>query len=156
MKGGLVVVAWALKALAAAGVLPSLPEMRVVIVADEEVGSPEGQAIIRESIQGAKGRARVRGRTKGRSRHHSPQGNGLDDAHRPRQGAHAGIAHKEGVNALWALAKLVDRVQMLDGLPSRRHRERRKVVRGTSKTRFRIAPRQSSIFGSRRGPTPKR
>ncbi|HVH46531.1 MAG TPA: M20/M25/M40 family metallo-hydrolase, partial [Labilithrix sp.] len=55
MKGGLVVVVWALKALAAAGVLTSLPGLRVVIVADEEVGSPEGQAIIRNSIDGARG-----------------------------------------------------------------------------------------------------
>src|SRR4029078_1499446 len=50
MKGGLVVVAWALKALAAAGVLGSLPGVRLVIVADEEVGSPEGQSIIQRTI----------------------------------------------------------------------------------------------------------
>src|SRR4051794_632696 len=50
MKGGLVVVAWALRALAQVGALPSL---RVVIVADEEVGSPEGQGIIREAIAGS-------------------------------------------------------------------------------------------------------
>src|SRR4029078_1562683 len=46
MKGGLVVVAWALQALAHTGTLSSLPGIRIVIVADEEVGSPEGKAII--------------------------------------------------------------------------------------------------------------
>src|SRR5688572_29272235 len=39
MKGGLVVVAWALKALAQTKGLAALPPVRVVIVSDEEVGS---------------------------------------------------------------------------------------------------------------------
>ena len=43
MKGGLVVVAWALKALAETGALALLPGLRVVIVSDEEVGSPESR-----------------------------------------------------------------------------------------------------------------
>src|ERR1043165_8727042 len=52
MKGGLVVVAGALKALAAVGALTSLPGLRVVVVADEVVGSPEGQDVIRQAIRG--------------------------------------------------------------------------------------------------------
>jgi glutamate carboxypeptidase len=53
MKGGLVVVAWALKALAQSGGLDAIAPIRLVIVADEEVGSPEGQGIIKNAIAGA-------------------------------------------------------------------------------------------------------
>src|SRR3954469_12417635 len=47
MKGGLVVVAFALQALHHAGGLGAIPGIRMAIVADEEVGSPEGQQVIR-------------------------------------------------------------------------------------------------------------
>src|SRR5262249_30002994 len=42
MKGGIIVVAWAIKALAATVGLDAIAPLRVVIVADEEIGSPEG------------------------------------------------------------------------------------------------------------------
>ncbi len=113
MKGGLVVVAWALKALAAAGVLTSLPGMRVVIVADEEVGSPEGQSIIRDSIQGAQGALVFEAGRKGDLVITRRKGTGAMTIVAHGKVAHAGNAHKEGVNAVWALAKLVDRVQSL-------------------------------------------
>jgi len=113
MKGGLVVVAWALKALAAAGVLTSLPGLRVVIVADEEVGSPEGQAIIREATQGARGALVFEAGRKGDLVITRRKGTGAMTIRAHGKAAHAGNAHKEGVNALWALAKLVDRVQGL-------------------------------------------
>src|SRR6516164_4006840 len=54
MKGGLVVVAFALKALAETGSLVLLPGLRIVIVSDEEVGSPEGQSVIKRAIDGAR------------------------------------------------------------------------------------------------------
>jgi glutamate carboxypeptidase len=113
MKGGLVVVAWALKALANAGILTSLPGMRVVIVADEEVGSPEGQAIIRDAIQGARGALVFEAGRKGDLVITRRKGTGAMTLVAHGKAAHAGNAHKEGVNALWVLAKLVDRVQML-------------------------------------------
>jgi glutamate carboxypeptidase len=113
MKGGLVVVAWALKALAATGVLPSLPGVRVVIVADEEVGSPEGQSIIREAIRGAQGALVFEAGRKGDLVITRRKGTGAMKLVAHGRAAHAGNAHKEGVNALWALAKIVDRVQML-------------------------------------------
>jgi len=53
MKGGLVVIAFALKALAATGGLDGVVPIRVVIVSDEEVGSPEGQGVLAASISGA-------------------------------------------------------------------------------------------------------
>jgi glutamate carboxypeptidase len=113
MKGGLVVVAWALKALAAAGALTSLPGLRVVIVADEEVGSPEGQAIIREAIQGAQGALVFEAGRKGDLVITRRKGTGVMKLVAHGKAAHAGNAHKEGVNAIWALSRLVDRVQRL-------------------------------------------
>ena len=75
MKGGLVVAIEALRALAAAGALDAR-RVRLVIVADEEVGSPEGQAILRRELAGAAcalvfeaGRAARRG-------HHARKGTG--------------------------------------------------------------------------------
>ncbi|MGH7294724.1 MAG: M20/M25/M40 family metallo-hydrolase, partial [Polyangiaceae bacterium] len=53
MKGGLVVIAFALKALAATGGLDAVAPVRVVVVGDEEVGSPEGQGVLRRELAGA-------------------------------------------------------------------------------------------------------
>src|SRR5262249_52469822 len=52
MKGGLAVVAFALRGLAEAfpGGLEALPPLRIVVVSDEEVGSPEGAGVIRGVI----------------------------------------------------------------------------------------------------------
>jgi glutamate carboxypeptidase len=113
MKGGLVVVAWALEALAKTGGLGSLPPLRIVIVADEEVGSPEGQAIIRDAIGGAKRALVFEAGRKGDLVITRRKGTGAVTLVAHGKAAHAGNAHREGVNALWALAKLVDRVQAL-------------------------------------------
>lgn len=113
MKGGLVVVAWALKALAATGGLTSIPGLRVVIVADEEVGSPEGQSIIANAIAGARGALVFEAGRKGDLVITRRKGTGAMAVVAFGKAAHAGNAHKEGVNALWALSKLVDRVQSL-------------------------------------------
>lgn len=110
MKGGLVVVAWALKALSQAGALPAL---RLVIVADEEVGSPEGQRVIRDAIGGARGALVFEAGRKNDLVITRRKGTGAVTATAYGKAAHAGNAHKEGANALWALAKLVDRAQGL-------------------------------------------
>ena len=113
MKGGLVVIAFALRALAATGGLDAIVPVRVVVVADEEVGSPEGQGVIAATITGSSaclvfeaGRAAdaIITRRKG-------TGGMTVIAH--GRGAHAGNAHKEGANALWALARFVDGAQRL-------------------------------------------
>jgi glutamate carboxypeptidase len=112
MKGGLVVLLEALRALASAGELERTP-VRVVIVSDEEVGSPEGREVIAREVAGAraalvfeagrahdaiitarKGTASVRAVATGRA-------------------AHAGNAHAAGANAIWALARFVERAQAL-------------------------------------------
>ncbi|MDB4946834.1 MAG: Acetylornithine deacetylase/Succinyl-diaminopimelate desuccinylase [Labilithrix sp.] len=111
MKGGLVVVAWALKALAEAGVLPELPPVKLVIVADEEVGSPEGKKVIEDAIGGARGALVFEAGRKGDMLITRRKGTGSVNAVAYGKAAHAGNAHKEGANAVWALAKLVDRIQ---------------------------------------------
>ncbi|HYO66782.1 MAG TPA: M20 family metallopeptidase [Archangium sp.] len=117
MKGGLVVIAWALKALAASGGLEKLPPLRLVVVSDEEVGSPEGAHVIRQAIAGAgaclvfeSGRAADAIITR-------RKGTGMATAVAHGKAAHAGNAHQEGANALWALARFVDRVQQFTDYP---------------------------------------
>jgi glutamate carboxypeptidase len=113
IKGGLVVVAWALKALAQAGALHDLPALRVVIVADEEVGSPEGKRVIQESIAGARAALVFEAGRKNDLIITRRKGTGALKVIAHGKAAHAGNAHKDGANALWALAKLVDRAQAL-------------------------------------------
>jgi glutamate carboxypeptidase len=113
MKGGLTVILFALRALAGTGGLPAVPPLRLVIVADEEVGSPEGQKVIERAISGSRaclvfeaGRAAdaIITRRKGTA--------GLiASAH--GVAAHAGNGHEEGRNAIWALSRFVDRAQAL-------------------------------------------
>lgn len=112
MKGGLVVVAYALRALSRAGLLASLP-LRVVVVADEEVGSFEGKSIIAEAAGGAiaalvfeAGRARDAIITR-------RKGTGAVRAVARGKAAHSGNLHHEGVNAIWALARFIDAAQGL-------------------------------------------
>ncbi len=130
MKGGLVVVAWALKALAQSR---SLPPLRLVIVADEEVGSPEGPGASSRArppacARGALVSSRQVARTTSSSR--AEKARGRSRSPRTARAAHAGNAHKRSAsNALWALAKLVDRVQgrSQPTTAARNHRERRQI-----------------------------
>jgi glutamate carboxypeptidase len=112
MKGGLVVVAFSLLALHEVGALSRIA-LRFVIVSDEEVGSPEGQMILRAVASDASaglvfeaGRARDAIVTRRKGTAH------LVATARGRA-AHAGNLHHEGVNAIWALARFVDRAQGL-------------------------------------------
>ena len=113
MKGGLVVIAWALKAIASTRGLASVPPLRLVVVSDEEVGSPEGAPLLRKVIDGCRaalvfesGRANDAIVTERK---------GVASAFVKATGkpAHAGNAYWEGVNALWAMSRFVDRAQGL-------------------------------------------
>nr|QKW93828.1 acetylornithine deacetylase/succinyl-diaminopimelate desuccinylase [Vitiosangium cumulatum] len=117
MKGGLVVIAWALKALAASGGLEKLPPLRLVVVADEEVGSPEGAGVIRKAIAGAEACLVFESGRAGDAIITRRKGTGMVMAAAHGKAAHAGNAHQEGANALWALARFVDRVQQLTDYP---------------------------------------
>jgi glutamate carboxypeptidase len=133
MKGGLVVVAWALKALAKCGALEELPGVRLVIVSDEEVGSPEGQKVITNAIMGARSALVFEAGRKNDLVITRRKGTGAVTITAHGKAAHAGNAHKDGANALWALAKLVDRAQGLTDYAKGITVNVGKVTGGTSK-----------------------
>ncbi|HEY4122222.1 MAG TPA: M20/M25/M40 family metallo-hydrolase [Byssovorax sp.] len=112
MKGGLVVAIEALRALATIGVLERAA-VKFAIVADEEVGSPEGQPLLRRHLVGATaalvleaGRAKDAIITQ-------RKGTGSVRASATGKAAHAGNGHQQGANAIWALARFVDKAQAL-------------------------------------------
>src|ERR1700722_11955843 len=113
MKGGLVVIAFALKALAATGGLDAVVPVRVVIVSDEEVGSPEGQGVLAAAISGSGAALVFEAGRKGDAIITRRKGTGGMTAVAQGRAAHAGNAHKEGANAIWAIARFVDDVQKL-------------------------------------------
>jgi glutamate carboxypeptidase len=117
MKGGLVVIGAALRALAETVGLEGLPPLRIVVVSDEEVGSPEGQGVIRSACAGSaaalvfeSGRAHDAIITR-------RKGTGAMEAVAHGKAAHAGNHHADGANAIWAVARFVDRVQQLTDYP---------------------------------------
>ncbi len=113
MKGGLVMVAFALKAIERAVGLGAIPPLRLVVVADEEVGSPEGAKVIEQAISGA-GAALVfeSGRVNDAIVTQRKGTAGLI-ASASGKAAHAGNKHQEGANAIWAMAKFIDATQGL-------------------------------------------
>jgi glutamate carboxypeptidase len=113
MKGGLVVVAWALRAIAETSGLASASPLRLVVVADEEVGSPEGQAVIRDAVLGARAALVFEAGRKADAIITRRKGTGGMTATATGKAAHAGAAHKDGANAIWALARFIDLAQRL-------------------------------------------
>jgi glutamate carboxypeptidase len=113
MKGGLVVVAFALRALANVVGLDRVVPVRVVAVSDEEVGSLEGKEVIRTAAANVDaalvfeaGRAEDRIVT-------ARKGTGMVTVHATGRAAHAGANHADGRNAIWALARWIDGAQAL-------------------------------------------
>jgi glutamate carboxypeptidase len=112
MKGGLVVVAFALKAMAREGLLASAP-LSVVVVADEEVGSPAGKQVIQEKLVGAPAALVFEAGRAGDALITQRKGTGTLRLVARGKKAHAGNQHEAGVNAIWGLARVIDRVQQL-------------------------------------------
>jgi glutamate carboxypeptidase len=113
MKGGLVVVAFALRALAEVVGLDRVVPVRVIAVSDEEVGSHEARPIIARFADRADaalvfeaGRAEDRIVT-------ARKGTGMVDVRVTGRAAHAGANHADGRNAIWALARWIDAAQAL-------------------------------------------
>jgi glutamate carboxypeptidase len=114
MKGGLAVIRTALAALDAAGALADLPIV-VVSVSDEEVGSPSSAPHLRELAKGAacalvfeSGRVNDMIITR-------RKGVGAMTVVAHGKAAHAGNHHKDGANAIVALAKFIaDAASMTD------------------------------------------
>jgi glutamate carboxypeptidase len=113
MKGGLVVAAFALRALAATGGLDAVVPVRLVIVSDEEVGSPEGQGVIAAAVTGSSAALVFEAGRKGDAIITRRKGTGGMTVFAHGRAAHAGNAHKEGANAIWAAARFIDSVQKL-------------------------------------------
>src|SRR6476620_4346877 len=112
MKGGLVVIAFALGALAEAGLLADTP-VRVVSISDEEVGSPDGKRLVLEAAQGASASLVFEsGRTNDAIITMRKRVGGMT-ATATGKAAHAGNVHHEGCNAIWALARFIDAAQRL-------------------------------------------
>ena len=112
MKGGLVIVIEALRALAAAGALAAIP-VRVVIVSDEEIGSPEGREVITRELPGAACALVLEAGREKDAVITARKGTGSATAIASGRAAHAGNAHRAGANAIWALARFVDLAQRL-------------------------------------------
>lgn len=112
MKGGLVTVRTALAALADVGLLADVP-VALVSVGDEEIGSVHSSALTRSLATDA-GAALVfeAGRAEDRIITQR-KGTGAVRAVAHGTAAHAGNHHADGVNAIWALARFIDRVQAL-------------------------------------------
>jgi len=112
MKGGLVVALFALETLARGALLRHVP-VQGLFVSDEEVGSPESAAHLRERAAGA---ACALGLEPGRRGDVIiTRRKGVASVHADATGvaAHAGNDHQAGRNAIWSLARLVDRAQSL-------------------------------------------
>lgn len=112
MKGGLVVVRFALAALAEAGWLDRVA-VRVVSVSDEEVGSPTSRAILAALCGSAAGALVFESGRMSDAVVTTRKGVGQATVTARGRAAHAGARHDEGRNAIWALARFVDRAQRL-------------------------------------------
>ncbi|MFT3710283.1 MAG: M20/M25/M40 family metallo-hydrolase [Archangium sp.] len=113
MKGGLVVIAWALKSLVATCGLDAVPSLRVVIVSDEEVGSPEGGLLIRHELTQVQAALIFESGRANDAIVTERKGVGNLTAHASGKAAHAGNAYFDGDNAIWRLSRFVDRAQQL-------------------------------------------
>ncbi|HEU4384186.1 MAG TPA: M20 family metallopeptidase [Anaeromyxobacteraceae bacterium] len=112
MKGGLVVGLFALEALSRAGLLERVP-LRGLFVADEEMGSPSSQPLTRERAQGSACALGLESGRPGDLIVTRRKGIASLDVSARGVSAHAGSDHQKGRNAVWALARFVDRAQAL-------------------------------------------
>ncbi len=112
MKGGLIVMAYALAALEHAGLLREMP-IAFVSVSDEEVGSPEGRDILLALCDGARAALVFESGRQNDLIITQRKGTGAVNVVATGKAAHAGNLHHEGVNAIWALSRFVDKAQRL-------------------------------------------
>src|SRR5215467_76910 len=112
MKGGLSVIRGALAALDAVGALASLPIV-AISVADEEVGSPSSAAHLKALARGAACALVFESGRAGDAIITRRKGVGAMTVVAHGRAAHAGNNHKDGANAIWAIAKFVDAAQQL-------------------------------------------
>jgi glutamate carboxypeptidase len=114
MKGGLSLVAVVLSVLAAKGALAALP-VRFVSVSDEEIGSPTSRAWLEQLARGASAALVFEAGRAGDKLITARRGSGSAICVAHGKAAHAGNALSEGRNAIWALARFIDKAQRLNG-----------------------------------------
>jgi glutamate carboxypeptidase len=112
MKGGLVVMAFGLAAARRAGLLERVP-VAGLVVADEEVGSPESQPLLRERARGAACALVFESGRPGDQVVTRRKGVASLRAEARGVAAHAGNEPEKGRSAIWTLARFVDRAQAL-------------------------------------------
>lgn len=110
MKGGLLTIHMALHSLSTMGILATIP-VAMVSVGDEEIGSPDSQSFLCELAAGAgAGLVFEAGRKEDAIITQRKGTAGFEVAVKGKA-AHAGNHHREGKNAIRALARFVDRVE---------------------------------------------
>ena len=112
MKGGLVVIAFALRALAAQGILRA-SAVTMVVASEEELGSPESAEVIRAYAQGADAALVFESGRAGDAIITARKGTGSVRAVATGRAAHAGNAHHLGANAIRAMARLIESAEAL-------------------------------------------
>lgn len=112
MKGGIVVMLFGLVAGKRAGLLERVP-VKGILVADEEVGSPESQPLIRAHATGALCALGFESGRPGDLLVTRRKGVGSLHAEARGVAAHAGNEHEKGKNAIWSIARFIDRAQAL-------------------------------------------
>lgn len=112
MKGGLSVIRGALAALEEVGALAALPIV-VISVADEEIGSPSSAPHLKDLARGAACALVFESGRAGDAIITRRKGVGAMTVVAHGKAAHAGNNHKDGANAIWALARFVDAAQQL-------------------------------------------
>ena len=112
MKGGLAVIWGALAALEKEGLLGQLP-LAVMSVADEEVGSTESRPHLTRLAQGAACALVFESGRRADAIVTSRRGTGTLELSFLGRAAHAGNAHADGRNAVWAMARFIDTAQGL-------------------------------------------
>lgn len=113
MKGGLLLMAYALRALRAAGV--PFGQVELVINADEEIGSPRSQEVIAELVSGADAALVLEPGREDGSVVSARKGVGDFRVQAHGRPAHAGVAPERGRSAIRELARCVEAIHLLNG-----------------------------------------
>ena len=116
MKGGLVVMAFALRALEAVDALGRVP-LTMAVVADEEVGSPESGAWLSEAARGAAVALVFEAGRAGDAIVTQRKGTLALTARATGRAAHAGNAHEQGASAIRAMARFIESAEALTDYP---------------------------------------
>jgi glutamate carboxypeptidase len=116
MKGGLAIIHAVLAVLEDVGELASLPIV-LASVADEEVGSMDSRPHLESASRGAACALVFESGRTGDLIITRRRGVGGMKFTARGKAAHAGNAHKDGANAIWALAYFIDRAQRLTFYP---------------------------------------